>query len=73
MTLQEALEALGHHESFGLFLQTISDLREEAIESLHNADVNKIQQISGQILSYDQILQMSNWRTLQKRFNSNLN
>ncbi len=73
MTLQEALDSLSHHESFGLFMQTISDLREESIEALHDADSNKIQQISGQILSYDQILQMADWRSLQRRFGSNLN
>ena len=54
-------------------MQTISDLREESIEALHDADSNKIQQISGQILSYDQILQMADWRSLQRRFGSNLN
>tara|TARA_Y200000002_G_scaffold153026_1_gene126542 strand:- start:840 stop:1061 length:222 start_codon:yes stop_codon:yes gene_type:complete len=73
MTLQEAIEALSHHESFGVFIQTILDLREEAIESLHDASSDNIQQISGRILTYDQILQMSDWRTLQKRFGSKLN
>lgn len=73
MTLQEAIETLSHHESFGIFIQTISDLREESIESLHNATSDNIQQISGRILTYDQILQMSDWRTLQNRFGSKLN
>lgn len=68
MTLQESLEALSHHESFGVFVQTISDLREESIEALHNASVENIQQISGRILTYDQILQMVDYRSLQRRF-----
>jgi hypothetical protein len=68
MSLEEALQALSNHESFGVFVRTIRDLREEAITELHNAPVEKIQQISGQILTYDQILQLVNYRVLEKRF-----
>jgi hypothetical protein len=53
-------------------LQVISDLREETIEELHNADSKRIQQISGRILTYDQILQMSDWRTIRRRFTDQL-
>jgi len=72
MSLQEDLKALSNHEHFARFLQVISDLREETIEELHNADSNKIQQISGRILTYDQILQMSDWRTIRRRFTDQL-
>ena len=72
MSLQEDLKALSNHEHFARFLQVISDLREETIEELHNADTEKIQQISGRILTYDQILQMSDWRTLRRRFTDRL-
>jgi hypothetical protein len=72
MSLQDDLKALSNHEHFARFLQVISDLREETIEELHNADTEKIQQISGRILTYDQILQMSDWRTLRRRFTDHL-
>tara|TARA_R100000995_G_scaffold74887_1_gene44060 strand:- start:64 stop:282 length:219 start_codon:yes stop_codon:yes gene_type:complete len=72
MSLQEDLKALSNHEHFARFLQVISDLREETIEELHNADSDKIQQISGRILTYDQILQMSDWRTIRRRFTDQL-
>ena len=72
MSLQDDLKALSNHEHFARFLQVISDLREETIEELPNADSEKIQQISGRILTYDQILQMSDWRTLRRRFTDHL-
>ena len=72
MSLQDDLKALSNHEHFARFLQVISDLREETIEELHNADTEKIQQISGRILTYYQILQMSDWRTLRRRFTDHL-
>jgi hypothetical protein len=72
MSLQEDLKALSNHEHFARFLQVISDLREETIEELHNADSKRIQQISGRILTYDQILQMSDWRTIRRRFSDQL-
>lgn len=68
MTLEEALQALSNHESFAQFIFTIRDLREEAIEELHKADFEQIQQISGRIITYDQILQMADYRMLEKRF-----
>ena len=68
MTLEEDLQSLGQHEHFTRFLNTISDLREESIEDLHKASNEEIQQISGRILTYDQILQMCDWRNLQVRY-----
>lgn len=68
MELEKDLQALSNHEHFARFLQVISDLREETIQELHEATSDSIQQISGRILTYDQILQMCDWRNLQKRF-----
>ena len=68
MSLETDLQALSNHEHFARFLQVISDLREETIEELHNASNEQIQQLSGRILTYDQILQMCDWRKLQVRF-----
>ena len=67
-SLEEDLKALGNYEHFARFLKTISELKEETIEELHNASNEQIQQISGRILTYDQILQMTDWRKLQVRF-----
>ena len=72
MSLERDLQTLGNHEHFARFLQVISDLREETIEELHEATSDNIQQISGRILTYDQILQMCDWRNLQVRFSDRL-
>tara|TARA_R100001086_G_scaffold234024_1_gene155991 strand:- start:251 stop:460 length:210 start_codon:yes stop_codon:yes gene_type:complete len=68
MDLQQALEALSNHESFAEFIFTIHSLREEAIAELHKADYDQIHQVSGRILTYDQILQMANYDLLKQRF-----
>ena len=72
MSLETDLQALSNHEHFARFLQVISDLREETIEELHNASNEQIQQISGRILTYDQILQMCDWRNLQTKFSERI-
>lgn len=68
MSLEKDLQSLGNHEHFARFLKVVSELREETIEELHNASNEQIQQISGRILTYDQVLQMCDWRNLQVRF-----
>ncbi len=72
MSLETDLQSLSNHEHFARFLQVISDLREETIEELHNASNEQIQQISGRILTYDQVLQMCDWRNIQVRFSDRL-
>jgi len=68
MTIQEDLKALQAHDSFGRFVGMIASLREEVISEMHEAETSKLQQLSGRILTYDQILQMSDWQMLQARF-----
>ena len=65
MELQQDLKVLSNHEHFARFLQVVEDLREETIEELHNATSDNIQQISGRIITYDQILQMCNWKQVK--------
>jgi len=65
LSLEEALKFLQNHQHFAVFIKTIHLLREEAISELHNASSDSIQQISGRIITYDQILQMSNWDKLR--------
>ena len=43
-------------------------MREESIQELHSADIDKISQISGRILAYDEMLKLSGWDILKRRF-----
>jgi hypothetical protein len=67
MNLESDLKTLSKHEHFARFLQVVEDLREETIEELHNAPSENIQQVSGRIITYDQILQMCDWKNLKLR------
>jgi hypothetical protein len=58
MSLEKSLDHLSHVSQFADFLQSISEEREACIFALFNAPTEKMQQISGQILVYDQILKM---------------
>jgi hypothetical protein len=68
MNIEDDLKALSHHEHFARFIQLISILREECIAEMHEASVEKLQQLSGRIITYDQILQMVDWQGMQRRF-----
>jgi hypothetical protein len=43
----------------------VHELREETIQELHEASSDTIQQVSGRIITYDQILQLANWERLR--------
>ena len=72
MNLESDLKVLSKHEQFARFLSVIEDLREETIEELHNATSDNIQQVSGRIITYDQILQMCDWKNLKLRYSERL-
>ena len=72
MNIQEDLQALHNHETFARFIKTINDLREETISEMHEASSDTIQQVSGRIITYDQILQFVNWEALKKRHSDQL-
>ena len=72
MSLETDLKTLSNHEHFARFLQVVEDLREETIEELHKATNENIQQISGRIITYDQILQMCDWKNLKVRYSERL-
>ena len=59
MSLEKSLDRLSHISEFAQFLQCVQDERESCIAALFDSETHKIQQISGQILAYDQILKMS--------------
>jgi hypothetical protein len=73
MTLDQDLKALANHEHFARFIQVIHRLREETLSEMHNADFDKLQQVSGRIITYDQILQIADWESLRVRHLNSLN
>jgi hypothetical protein len=73
MTLEDDLKTLGHHEHFARFIQVLYRLREETISEMHNADYEKLQQLSGRIITYDQILQLADWDKLRERHSQSIN
>jgi hypothetical protein len=68
VNIQEDIKSLQNYESFARFIDLIHSLREETISELHEAPSDRIQQISGRIITYDQILQMCDWEKLQTTF-----
>lgn len=68
MTLEDAVNTLVHHETFGAFLENIHQLREVAISELNNCSLEQVQQISGKILAYDEILRLGNYEDTRRRF-----
>ncbi len=67
MDIEKILKDLGNYHQFAQFLTLITSLRDECIGELHQASTEDIQQISGKILSYDQILVMCKYDELKKR------
>ena len=72
MNIQDDLKGLQQYESFGRFINLIHQLREETIQEMHEAPTERLQQLSGRVISYDQILQMSDWELLHSRFREQL-
>lgn len=60
-------DKLIHNEAFVEFLEGVNADREANIRALHEADVGKIQQISGRILQCDEILTAGGWQEILKR------
>ncbi len=71
--LEEDIKTLNQHESFARFIETIYSLREESIASLFESDKDQVQQLSGMILAYDQILKIVDWNGLQLKHMGRLN
>lgn len=66
--LSENIKVLQNHEAFGGFVESIVQMREEAIKDMHSRGSEQLQQISGRILAIDEILEMCNVELLRKRF-----
>ena len=71
MNIQDDIKTLYNYEAFARFIKMVHQLREESIEELHEATSDNIQQISGRIITYDQLLQLVNWEQLRDRHREN--
>ena len=67
MSLEKDIESLHNYEHFARFIKVIEALREECIGDMLEASTEQLQQISGRIITYDQILQMVESKKLEKR------
>ena len=67
MQIQDDIKVLHNHEAFARFIKMVHELREETIAELHEATSDNIQQVSGRIITYDQILQLVNWQELSRK------
>lgn len=72
MSVQDDIRALHNHETFARFIGMIHALREETISEMHEANTEQLQQLSGRIITYDQILQMADWESLRSRHRESL-
>jgi hypothetical protein len=63
------IKTLQGYDTFIRFLSFVEILREECVSDLHDAPTEKVQQISGRILSYDQILEMTDYKSLKHLVN----
>jgi len=66
--LQDNLNVLQNHEAFAGLIREVVTMREDCIKELHSADIDRLSQISGKILAYDEIIALCNWDFLIKRF-----
>ena len=71
MNIQDDIKTLYNYEAFARFIKMVHELREESIEELHEATSDNIQQISGRIITYDQLLQLVNWEELRNCHSEN--
>ena len=58
MTIEQDIKWLSNHKQFANFAETIFSIRESYISAMHDATGERIQQISGRILAYDDMLKM---------------
>ena len=58
---------LSNFKPFGELLKQVQNMREDAISSLLEAKTEHIQQISGQIIAFDSILQLTEAKDVIKK------
>lgn len=67
MTLEQDIKWLSNHNQFANFAEAIVETRESYIAAMHDVSAERIQQISGRILAYDDMLKMINSTELIRR------
>ena len=68
--IETDISTLKTHSAFVRFLQFVEILKDEQIADLHDAEPHKVQQISGRILSYDQLLEMCDYKDSIRNINA---
>jgi|TARA_Y100000052_G_C2954329_1_gene89281 hypothetical protein len=68
MSLQEDLNVLMQYEAFARLTKEIVSMREDSIRELQSAEIDRLAQVSGKILAYDEIIGMCDLDLLRKRF-----
>jgi|TARA_E500000318_G_scaffold98322_1_gene99530 hypothetical protein len=66
--LHQDIESMQNHESFARIVQEIKQMREDCIEEMKQSNFENLQQVSGKIIAYDSILELTNWEKISKRF-----
>ncbi len=66
MQLEDDLKQLSNYEAFARFVAVIEQLREECIAEMHKAPTETLQQLAGRVLTYDQLLQMCDWKNIRQ-------
>tara|TARA_E500000318_G_scaffold31665_1_gene31449 strand:+ start:1185 stop:1418 length:234 start_codon:yes stop_codon:yes gene_type:complete len=59
------IKNLKGNDAFIRFLAFIEEEREQCIASLHETSSDNVQQLSGRILSYDQILEITDYKQIR--------
>jgi hypothetical protein len=67
MITKEQKDALLHNEAYIDLLEQVYAMRESMVQQLHDVGTDRIQQISGRILSLDDVLTMAGWNQIQLR------
>ena len=62
ISIEEDIKTLSAHDSFIRFMGFIDNLREEQIADMYEASDSNLQQITGRILSYDQLLEITDYK-----------
>ncbi len=67
MNSEQDIKWLSNHPQFATFINVLKESRESYISSLHDATPERIMQISGRVLAYDDILRMVNAEDLIRK------
>jgi cell division ATPase FtsA len=65
-TVDQDLGELVHNPAYANVVGMIHAYRENSIKSLQGASPDNIQQISGEVLAYDSMLDLMDWQLIQK-------